>query len=90
MQEKCTSIHQDNMAEEIKEFTDCLNNLGAPVTADDCILDPKNVDFVAETRKNILVSPNKYQKCMNNTRIFPEAYICKQIYDAAATSLDTV
>jgi hypothetical protein len=81
MQEKCTSIHEKSMADEVDKFKDCLVNLGAPVTADHCILDPYNVDFEAETRKNILVSPNKYQTCMNKSRIYPEAYICKQIYD---------
>lgn len=45
MQEKCTDIYKDYMLEELDEFSECLVNLGASITADKCLLSPENVDF---------------------------------------------
>jgi hypothetical protein len=77
MQDKCTDIYKANMLEELDDFNECLVNLGASMTADKCLLSPENVDFQLDKRLYNLKSPDDYQTCLNETRIYPEAYSCK-------------
>lgn len=65
----------------IREYDECLENLGAPPTADLCITDPYTMTLSLDEKKLYLLDPEEYLECIDGARLEPEAYFCQQKYD---------